>query len=244
MEKKLTEEKEKKPKIPTKPDSKVVAFVKTVLPAVLLYLVMRTMLVETFRIPSGSMENTLQIGDFLFANKMLYGAEVPLIGAHLPAIREPRLDDLVVFDSVEEPGLKVVKRIVGSAGDTIRMINAVLHRNGQIVDEPWSVQSEPLVDPAMPQMRGWQLPRVLLEDKAAYHPSVKNWGPLVVPVDSFFVMGDNRDNSYDSRYWGFLGRDRIEAHPMLIYYSYDKNGILPLPAITSIRWGRIASRPR
>lgn len=236
--------KEKISKTPKKPDSKLVSFAKTVLPAVFLYLFMRSMLVETFRIPSGSMENTLQVGDFLFANKMLYGAEVPLIGARLPAIREPRLDDLVVFDSVEEPGLKVVKRIVGSSGDTIQMINAVLHRNGRIVDEPWSIQMEPLVDPVMPQMRGWQLQHVLVEDKSSYHPSVKNWGPMVVPVDSFFVMGDNRDNSYDSRYWGFLGRDRIEAHPMLIYYSYDKNGILPLPAITSIRWSRIARRPR
>ena len=151
MEKKTTEKNEKKAKTPTKPDSRVKSFVKTVFPAVVLYLFMRTMLVETFRIPSGSMENTLQVGDFLFANKMLYGAEVPLIGARLPAIREPRLNDLVVFDSVEEPGLKVVKRIVGGAGDTIQMVNAVLHRNGQIVDEPWSVQTEPLVDPAMPE---------------------------------------------------------------------------------------------
>ncbi len=221
------------------------SLVKTVLPAIVLYIVMRTMLVQTFRIPSGSMENTLQIGDFLFANKMLYGAEVPVIGLRFPAIREPRTDDLVVFDSVEEPGLKIVKRVVGSAGDTIRMEDAVLYRNGQAVDEPWAVQSEE-IDTAMPQMRGWQLPRVLLpdEEKSSYIPSVKNWGPLEVPADSFFVMGDNRDNSYDSRYWGFLGRDRIEAHPMMIYYSYDRDGVLPLPALTSIRWSRIASRPK
>lgn len=229
---------------PKKRDSRSVAFFKTVLPAVLLYFFMRTMLVETFRIPSGSMENTLLIGDFLFANKLLYGAEVPFVGARLPALREPRLNDLVVFDSVEEPGLKVVKRIVGGGGDTIQMVGSVLQRNGVPIDEPWVVGVDSSFDPVLPQFRGWQMRYAITDDLDSYRPSLHNWGPMVVPADSFFVMGDNRDNSYDSRYWGFLGRDRIEAHPMLIYYSYDKEGLLPLTALTSIRWGRIFSRPR
>lgn len=244
MSKEESGKKQKKSEKNRKPDSRFVSFLKTVVPAVLLYFFMRTMIVETYRIPSGSMERTLLIGDFLFANKMLYGAEVPFAGARLPAIREPRLDDLVVFDSVEEPGLKVVKRVVGAAGDTIQMVDNDLYRNGQRVDEPWAVKQEGAVDQALGQMRAWQIRYALTDDPSSYHPSLHNWGPMVVPPDSFFVMGDNRDNSYDSRYWGFLGRDRIEAHPMLIYYSYDKEGVLPLPALTSIRWNRIISRPR
>jgi len=86
---------------------------------------------------------------------------------------------------------------------------------------------------------GWQR-RYLVEQKAqGYRPTLKNWGPIVVPQDSFLAMGDNRDASYDSRYWGFLGRDRIRGRAVIVYFSYDKNGILPLPIITAIRWRRL-----
>ncbi len=91
-------------------------------------------------------------------------------------------------------------------------------------------------------MRSWQR-EYLATEQPNYRPSLKNWGPISVPPDSFLVMGDNRDNSYDSRYWGFLGRDRIDGRPLFIYYSYNKKGMLPLPFITAIRWKRIFSTP-
>src|SRR4026207_2430287 len=116
---------------------------KSILVALLVWFFLRTCLVEAFRIPSGSMENTLLIGDFLFVNKALYGAEVPLIGARLPAVREPHRNDIRVFDSVEDKGLKVVKRLIGMPGDTLSMENGELFRNGERVNEPYAIHTDP-----------------------------------------------------------------------------------------------------
>ena len=217
---------------------------KSILIALVIWFVVRSLLVEAFRIPSGSMENTLLIGDFLFVNKALYGAEVPLVGARLPAIREPERFDIVVFDSPLEEGVNVVKRVVGVPGDTLSMVGNVLHLNGDPLQEPYVVRGDPMSDLEDPQMRAWQVDHLVQRDPREYRPTLKNWGPVVVPPDSLFVMGDNRDNSYDSRYWGFLGRDRVTGRPLFVYYSFDRNGLLPLPFLTSIRWSRVFSAPR
>jgi signal peptidase I len=224
--------------------SKTVEWIKSLAIAFAIFLVLRTFLVEAFRIPSGSMENTLLIGDFLFVNKALYGAEIPLTGVRLPAFREPRRNDLVIFKSVEEPRLTVVKRVVGMAGDTLSMDDNRLLVNGAPADEPWVIRTDPLSDHEDPKMRAWQTRHLTRDrDPALYRPTLKNWGPIVVPPDSFFVMGDNRDNSYDSRYWGFLGRDRIRGRPLVVYFSYDPEGVLPLPLVTAIRWRRLLTFP-
>lgn len=215
---------------------------KSIAAALVIWFFLRALLVEAFRIPSGSMENTLLIGDFLFVNKALYGAEVPLVHKRLPAFREPVRLDVVVFESVEEPGVNVVKRIIGMPGDTVAMEGNVMRINGRPMDEPYAQRTDPVVDPEHPQMRAWQVRYLAGRDARTYRPTLKNWGPLVVPADSFFVMGDNRDNSYDSRYWGFLGRDRIRGRPLFIYFSFDKSGVFP-PFLTAIRWGRILSTP-
>jgi signal peptidase I len=150
----------------------------------------------------------------------------------------------VIFKSVEEPRLTVVKRLVGMPGDTLSMEDNRLAVNGKPADEPWVIRTDPLADHEDPKMRAWQVHYLPGDrDAADYRPTLKNWGPIVVPPDSFFVMGDNRDSSYDSRYWGFLGRDRIRGRPLIIYYSYDPNGVLPLPFFTAIRWGRLLHRP-
>lgn len=219
-------------------------WVKSIVIALVIWFFLRALLVEAFRIPSGSMENTLLVGDFLFVNKALYGAELPIVNKRLPAFREPQRFDIVIFESPEEPGVNVVKRVVGIAGDTLSMVGGVLHVNDVAMQEPHARQGDPISDPEDPRMRDWQVRYLVNRDRRTYRPSLKNWGPIAVPRDSFFVMGDNRDNSYDSRYWGFLGRDRIAGRPLIIYYSFDKNGLMPLPFITNIRWSRILSAPR
>ena len=221
---------------------------KSIAVALVVWFFLRTFLVEAFRIPSGSMENTLLIGDFLFVNKLLYGAEVPLIHARLPALREPRRGEILVFDSVEEEGLKVVKRLIGIPGDTLSMEAGQLYRNSQAVSEPWAIKSDPMAnaDPMQrEQMRAWQSKYLVAGvDKATYRPDLNNWGPIVVPADSYFMMGDNRDGSYDGRYWGFLPRLNVRGRPLLVYYSFDGSNYKPLPFFTSIRWARIFTMPQ
>jgi len=131
-------------------------------------------------------------------------------------------------------------------GDTLQMVHDTVVRNGQRLDEPYALHTA-LTPPDDQQYRGQiralQLPQYVGRNPDRYNPTTHDWGPIVVPRDSFMVMGDNRDNSYDSRYWGFLGRDRIRGRPLMIYYSYDRDGMLPLPFLTGIRWKRIFSAP-
>ena len=220
---------------------------KSILVALVVWFFLRTFLIEAFRIPSGSMENTLLVGDFLFVNKLVYGAEVPLVHVRLPAVREPQRNDVVVFDSVEDEGLKVVKRLIGMPGDTLEMESGELIRNGERVAEPYVIHLDPTKSEApelRARMRQWQVRHLVRRDPDTYRPDLQDWGPIVVPPDSFFMMGDNRDNSYDGRYWGFLPRENVRGTPLIVYYSYDANSWRPLPFFTAIRWGRIFDRPR
>lgn len=220
---------------------------KSIVVALLVWFVLRTFVVEAFRIPSGSMENTLLIGDFLFVNKALYGAEVPFVHKTLPAVREPQRGDILVFDSVEEPGVKIVKRLIGIPGDTLAMHHGRLFRDGRAVAEPYAVHGDSTrsEDPSQRErMRQWQLPHYVGPDSTHYAPDLQDWGPIVVPPDSFFMMGDNRDSSYDGRYWGFLPRQNVRGRPLFVYFSYESESWRPLPFFTAVRWGRILSKPR
>lgn len=219
---------------------------KSIVIAVLLWLLLRTFLLEAFKIPSPSMENTLLVGDHLFVNKLVFGPEVPFTGWHLPALREPARGDVVIFDSVEEEGRKVVKRVIGVPGDTVAMHGGALYRDGLLVVEPWARAGAPgkTESPEFRlQMRAWQLPH-LVGDTTGYEPDLHDWGPIVVPPESLLVLGDNRDDSYDGRYWGFLPRASVRGTPLFIYYSFDPASWKSLPALTAIRWQRIFSRPR
>ncbi|MEP7346865.1 MAG: signal peptidase I, partial [Gemmatimonadaceae bacterium] len=173
--------------------------------AILVFLLVRAFLFEAFKIPSGSMEQTLQVGDFLLVNKLLYGATVPFTGKRLPAVREPLRGDVVVFQYPLDPTKNFVKRLVGLPGDTLAMTNGVLRRNGHDLEERYVRHIDPQGDPRSEDFR-WQRNFLVRSAEAAvgYHPSRNNWGPIVVPAHHYFMLGDNRDNSQDSRYWGFV----------------------------------------
>ena len=222
-------------------------WVKSIAFALVVWLFLRTFLVEAFRIPSGSMENTLLVGDFLFVNKLLYGAEVPVLHKRLPAVREPRRGDVVIFDSVEEADLKVVKRLVGMPGDTLAMEGGQLIRNGQPLDEPWARHGNPgaYADAFYrAKMRRWQVEYFVGSDPASYNPDLQDWGPIEVPAGHFFMMGDNRDDSYDGRYWGFLPRENVRGRPLVVYFSFDPSSWKPLPFFSAVRWGRLFTVPK
>ena len=193
------------------------------------------------------MENTLLVGDFLFVDKTGYGGEleIPLAGLRfwrLPGYAEPQRDHVVVFRSVEDstPNLDVVKRLIGLPGDTLQMVNDTVIRNGVRLEEPHALYLGEGADQTTPEqreeMRAHQLPHYVGLDPANYRPALHNWGPIVVPPDSFWVMGDNRDNSRDSRFWGFLPHSNVEGRPLIIYMSVARNPF-------RIRWNRLLKHP-
>ena len=211
--------------------------------SVLLFLLVRTFFVEAFKIPSGSMEGTLLVGDFLLVNKLVYGAELPFTGTRLPALRTPTRGDVIVFEYPEDLTKNFVKRLVGVPGDTLAMRDGVLYRNGAAVREDYAVHREAGDDGARDEFR-WQRNHLLASaaPEAGFPPSRNNWGPLVVPDGNYFVLGDNRDNSLDSRYWGFVADSLVKGRPMVVYYSFDPDSSNGMDWLTRIRWSRLGDR--
>lgn len=211
--------------------------------SVLLFFFIHTFFVEAFKIPSGSMERTLLVGDFLLVNKFVYGAEVPLVHTHLPRISQPQRGDVIVFEWPKDVSKYFVKRLVGVPGDTVEMRDGRLVRNGVVLDEPYVYHTFDQDDPGFEEFR-WQRDYLVRSANASvgYHPSRNNWGPLVVPDGNYFVLGDNRDNSLDSRYWGFVPDSLLKGRPILIYYSFAPDTADRFPWLTHIRWSRLGER--
>jgi signal peptidase I len=214
--------------------------VKAISTAIVLFLLIRTFLVEAFKIPTGSMENTLLVGDFLLVNKAVYGAEIPVTHTRLPGLTEPHRNDVIVFLPPHDPTKNYVKRIVGIGGDTLQMRDKLLYLNGEPQHESWARNIDPFTDPSDPRMR-WQRDYLVkpVRNRRDYRPTRDNWGPLVVPRDKYFALGDNRDNSEDSRYWGFFDQSAIKGRPIFVYYSFARDPLDPFSWLTDVRWTRI-----
>jgi signal peptidase I len=213
-------------------------WVRIVILSLGLFVVIRAFGMEAFKIASGSMEHTLFAGDFLLVNKLVYGAGIPGLGAKLPALHSPRDGDVIVFVYPLDPTRNYVKRIAGAPGDTVEMRASQLIRNGTSVDERYvqHIPSDPdLTDTDFRWQAAYLVGRSPL---ASYHPSRDDWGPLVVPAGNYFVLGDNRDNSSDSRYWGFVPDSLVRGQPMMVYYSYAPDSGSSFDWLTHVRWKR------
>ena len=229
------------------------ALIMSVVPTLALFLGARQLLAEAFRIPSGSMEPTLLVGDQLFVNKLRFGPHIPFTDHSLPGYASPKRGDVTVFVSPaqdasirispDEVTPMVVKRIVGVPGDTLLMRHGALKVNGTAVPSPNSFVLPEAIANQPQSIFTWQH-RIAIRGsrfgEPVETPSLHEWGPLVVPPGTFFMMGDNRDNSVDSRYYGPVPRANLRGTPMFIYYSYDPEQGPPfIRALTAIRWRRI-----
>jgi len=195
---------------------------ESVLIALFLFLLIRTFVVQAFRIPSPSMEETLLIGDFLFINKIEYGPQVPFTNYRLPGLRAPRQGDIIVFrypGSGEngEPAVDYIKRCVAVGGQIVEIKGKELFVDGTLQLEPYVIHTSNINDP--------------IRD---------NFGPLEVPEGHLFMMGDNRDNSADSRFWGTLPMDNVRGRAFVRYFSWEDNGRLwDKIQKKKVRWERI-----
>ena len=210
--------------------------------SVLLFLVTRALVVEMYKIPTPSMQRTLLVGDFLVVDKMVYGPEVPFTHFRFPGFRQPERGDVIVFRWPSDPTINFVKRVVGVPGDTLLMHDGVLQRNGSILKESYVTHTSPDDDLSAGEFR-WQRDYLVKSARASesYWPSRNNWGPIIVPPHDFFVLGDNRDNSLDSRYWGFVPDSLVRGTPMFVYYSYRPDSASNWSWLTNARWRRLGT---
>jgi len=187
--------------------------IEAIIVAVILALFIRTFVVQAFKIPSGSMKDTLLIGDHILVNKFIYGVKAPFLHKTMIPIKDPQRGDIIVFEFPEDPSKDFIKRVIGLPGDVVEIRNKKLVVNGKRIKDAHSIHKDPKIFPARLQPRD-------------------NLGPITVPEHKLFVMGDNRDFSYDSRFWGFVDLLAVKGKAFIIYWSWDKENF-------GVRWGRL-----
>jgi len=187
--------------------------IEAIIVAIILALFIRTFIVQAFKIPSGSIKETLQIGDHILVNKFIYGVKIPFLRTTIIEVKNPKRNDIVVFKFPEDPGKDFIKRVIGVAGDVVEHRDKKVYVNNEPVDDIFGMYTDPHIFPGSFQPRD-------------------NFGPVTVPPGSLFVMGDNRDHSYDSRWWGYVNLKAVQGKAFMIYWSWDKDNF-------GVRWDRI-----
>jgi signal peptidase I len=187
--------------------------IEAILVAIVLALFIRTFVIQAFKIPSGSMKETLLIGDHILVNKFIYGVKVPYLQTTIVPITNPKHGDIVVFKFPEDPTKDFIKRVIAVAGDVVEVRDKQVYVNRKLLNHDFGIHTDSYIFPSSVQPRD-------------------NFGPVVVPEKSIFVMGDNRDQSYDSRFWGFVDLKALKGKALMIYWSWDKENF-------GVRWNRI-----
>ena len=202
--------------------SPVREYFESICVAVILAFFVRTFVVQAFKIPTGSMEPNLLIGDHLLVNKFVFAPTLTSLERTLLPIAPIRRGDIMVFKYPEDPSRDFIKRVIGMPGDTIEMRHKKVYVNGRPLDEPYVHFLYP------PQDGGSSAPDIEDGDLR------ESFAPMTVPADKYFMMGDNRDNSQDSRWWGFLDRDHVKGKALFIYFSFGEGG-----GMANVRWSRL-----
>jgi signal peptidase I len=214
----LKKENNKKEK-PERKKSIIREYAESIIIAVLLALLIRAFVIQAFKIPSGSMKPTLQVGDHILVNKFIYGIKLRIpftaLNYTLIPISSPKRNDVVVFIFPKETNKDFIKRVIGLPGDTVQIKDKKVYINNQPLEDPHGTFTDQRIIPEMEQPRD-------------------NTGPLVVPPHMIFVMGDNRDESYDSRFWGFVDQKQVLGQAFIIYWSWDRTEF-------GIRWKRLGN---
>ena len=201
-----------------KKKSKVREYAETLVIALVIALFVRSFVVQAFKIPSSSMEPTLLVGDHILVNKFMYGIRIPVIGKKVFAFSKPRRGDVIVFIFPNDRSKDYIKRVIGLPGDQVEIRERKIYINDRLIEDPWGhfSSSEP--------------------------GGRDTYGPIMVPPNSLFVMGDNRDNSEDSRYWGFVPLDDVLGKAFVMYWSWDWPPTSSVPK--EVRWQRIGKKIR
>ncbi len=193
-------------------------YVEAALIAIFLALLIRTFVVQAFKIPSGSMEPTLLIGDHILVNKFIYGIKIPFTDHYILQINKPKRGDVVVFKWPKDEEKDFIKRVIGIAGDKIEIKDDMLYVNDEKITTKYiGIYKDKYINTLSRYLESFGESTHYIVDEYSKH---EHFGPVIVPENSIFVMGDNRDNSHDSRYWGFVSLPKLKGKAMIIYWSW------------------------